>query len=62
MLKNNKVTKANDLNLRAYQLSRTEQLLVLSAISLIHPEDEDFKTYSISVKDFLNLLEIEDKS
>ncbi len=62
MLKNNKVTKANDLNLRAYQLSRMEQLLVLSAISLIHPEDEDFKTYSISVKDFLNLLEIEDKS
>ena len=62
MLKNNKVTKANDLNLRAYQLSRTEQLLVLSAISLIHPDDEDFKTYSISVKDFLNLLEIEDKS
>jgi plasmid replication initiation protein len=62
MLKINKVTKANDLNLRAYQLNRTEQLLVLSAISLIHPEDEDFKTYNISIKDFLNLLEIEDKS
>lgn len=62
MLKTNRVTKANDLNLRAYQLTKTEQLLVLSAISLIQPEDSDFKIYKLYIKDFISLLGLEDQS
>jgi plasmid replication initiation protein len=61
MLKDNIITKANDLNLRAYQLNRTEQLLVLSVASMIQPQDEDFKTYILHVKEFMDLLEIKDK-
>lgn len=62
MLEENKITKANDLNLRAYQLSRTEQLFILSIISMIQPEDEDFKTYTLNIKDFINLLELDGAS
>ena len=58
----NKVTKDHDLNVRAYRLTRTEQLLVLSVISLIHPDDEDFKTYQLSIKEFMKLIEIETKT
>ena len=62
MLKNNIVTKANDLNLRAYKLNKTEQLLVLSIASMIQPQDEDFKTYKLYVKDFMDLIDVSDKS
>lgn len=62
MLKDNIVSKANDLNLRAYQLSRTEQLLVLTIASLVQPTDEDFKTYTLYIKDFLELLGVSDQS
>lgn len=62
MLKDNVVTKSNDLNLRAYRLSRVEQLLVLSVASMVEPEDEDFKTYRLVIKDFLDLLNIQDQS
>jgi len=62
MLDRNKVTKANDLNLRAYQLTRIEQLFVLSVISLIEPNDENFKTYKIRIKEFIDLLKLEGQS
>ena len=62
MLKDNIVTKANDLNLRAYKLNRIEQLLVLSVASMIQPNDEDFKTYKIYIRDFMDLLSIQDQS
>lgn len=62
MLKNNVVTKANDLNLRAYQLNKTEQLLVLSIASMVQPQDPDFKTYKLYVKDFMDLINVSDKS
>lgn len=62
MLKNNVVTKSNDLNLRAYQLNKTEQLLVLSIASMVQPQDEDFKTYKLRVKEFMDLINVSDKS
>ncbi|WP_298841962.1 replication initiation protein [uncultured Clostridium sp.] len=62
MLKDNVVTKSNDLNLRAYQLNRTEQLLVLSIASMVQPQDENFKTYELHVKDFMDLINVSDKS
>lgn len=62
MLKNNIVTKSNDLNLRAYQLNKTEQLLVLSIASMVQPQDQDFKTYKLYVKDFMDLINVSDKS
>jgi len=62
MLKNNVVTKANDLNLRAYQLNKTEQLLVLTIASMVQPQDEAFKTYKLYVKDFMELIDVSDKS
>ncbi|GAA0748749.1 replication initiation protein [Clostridium oceanicum] len=62
MIDKNQVTKANDLNLRAYKLSRIEQLFLLSVISLVQPTDEDFKTYKINIKDFINLLSLKGKS
>jgi len=62
VLKDNIVTKANDLNLRAYKLNRIEQLLVLSVASMIQPNDEDFKTYKIYIRDFMDLLSIQDQS
>ncbi|KYH30450.1 replication initiation protein [Clostridium tepidiprofundi DSM 19306] len=61
-LKNNKVSKSNDLNLRAYKLSRIEQLFILAAISLIEPDDEEFKIYKIRIKDFIDLLDLNGQS
>jgi len=62
MLKDNVVTKSNDLNLRAYQLNKTEQLLVLTIASMVQPQDQDFKTYKLYVKDFMDLIDVSDKS
>lgn len=62
MLKDNVVTKSNDLNLRAYQLNKTEQLLVLTIASMVQPQDEAFKTYKLYVKDFMELIDVSDKS
>lgn len=62
MLENNIVSKSNELNLRAYKLTRLEQLVILSIVSMIEPTDEDFKEYKLCIKDFLELLGIKDKT
>jgi len=50
------VTQANELVESRYNLPLGEQRLVLTMISRIQPEDEDFKPYRISVGDFAEFL------
>jgi len=56
----NKITKANALIEARYKLTLQEQRLILAYISLLSPEDEDFPTVEIRVKDLIQLLELED--
>ena len=55
-MKNSMVRKSNFLVEASYKLSTQEQRVILFLASLIKPEDEDFKDYSISVKDFSKLV------
>jgi plasmid replication initiation protein len=55
---NHWVTKANTLVEANYRLSLTQQRIVLFMTSLVQPEDEDFKTYRIHVRDLLDILDI----
>lgn len=52
------VTQSNDLIEARYTepLTRNEQKILITMISLIQPHDEDFKEYSITVKDYAELL------
>lgn len=53
------VTQANDLIEASYKIwSIEEARLVRMLISQIRPDDEDFKTYRISIIDFANLFNI----
>ncbi len=60
MKKENKelVTKTNDLNEARYKLSTLEQKIILIVVSMIHPDDEDFKLYQIKTNEFIKLLGI----
>ncbi|NGY88130.1 replication initiation protein [Bacillus megaterium] len=49
---NNLVTKANSLIEMSYRLGVTEQKILLCIASNIKPTDEDFQTYTLSIKDF----------
>ncbi|KAA3606619.1 MAG: replication initiation protein [Calditrichaeota bacterium] len=62
MYKNNKITKSNSFIEARYKLSLAEQRLVLSVISQIEPDDEDFNTYSINVSDFVELAGVRNKN
>ncbi|WP_306978422.1 replication initiation protein [Alkalibacillus salilacus] len=55
------VTKSNHLIEARHRQSLTarEQKIILSAVSMIQPDDDDFKTYEIRVRDFHELLGIE---
>lgn len=55
------VTKANQLNEARYRLTLNEQRLILTVVSMIQPQDEDFKIYKVKVSDFLNLLGLKSK-
>lgn len=55
-MKNNMVRKANVLVEASYKLTTQEQRVILFLVSLIKPDDEDFKDYTISVKDFSDLV------
>jgi plasmid replication initiation protein len=55
VVQHNKIIEAK------YRLSVGEQRLIKLLVSLIEPEDEDFKTYDISVKDLISLLGLSDK-
>ncbi len=56
------VTQSNSLVEARYNLSLGEQRLILTMISKIQPEDEDFKPYLISVKEFTKCLGIDTNS
>jgi plasmid replication initiation protein len=56
---NHWVTKANTLVEASYRLSLTQQRIVLFMTSLVQPEDEDFKTYRIHVRDLMDILDID---
>lgn len=55
-MENNLVVKANVLNESRYKLGLNEQRIILTMISLINPDDRDFKPYSFTIKDFARLV------
>lgn len=61
MNQNYLVTKANTLITSNYDLSLEEQRIILTLASTVQPTDEDFKPYNFSIKDFMELLGVEDK-
>jgi len=60
MFKNHLVTQSNHLieARHAQSLTVREQKIVLTFVSMIQPSDEDFKVYSLSIKDFHKLVEL----
>ncbi len=62
MNENYLVTKANTLITSNYDLSLEEQRLILTLASTVQPNDEDFKPYRFSIKEFMELLGVETKS
>jgi plasmid replication initiation protein len=55
VVQHNKIIEAK------YRLSVGEQRLIKLLVSMIEPDDEDFKTYRIAVKDLIGLLGLSDK-
>ena len=53
----NIVTKSNDLIMSRYDLSLAEQRLIIEVASMISPDDEDFKDYVVSVRDYVDLVD-----
>ncbi|MBD7913461.1 MULTISPECIES: replication initiation protein [Clostridium] len=62
MNENYLVTKANTLITSNYDLSLEEQRVILTLASTVQPNDEDFKPYEFSIKEFMELLGVESKS
>jgi plasmid replication initiation protein len=62
MNENYLVTKANTLITSNYDLSLEEQRVILTLASTVQPNDEDFKPYRFSIKEFMDLLGVESKS
>jgi len=60
-MKNKMVVKSNYLIEASYKLSAAEQRVILFLASLIKPADDDFKSYSLSVKEFAQLAGIRHK-
>lgn len=57
----NKVTQSNDLITAQYKLSLNEQKIILCLISLIQPNDTEFKKYKLRVSDLMGVLETKSK-
>jgi plasmid replication initiation protein len=49
------VVKSNKLIEAAYKLTLQEQRIILTLVSMIHPDDEDFKDYYLDIKDFIRI-------
>lgn len=62
MVNNHIVTKSNSLIEARYKLTLDEQRLILYLVSMVQPHDEDFKVYTLSVKDFLSLINIKNQN
>jgi len=60
--KNMVVTQSNTLVEAKYSLSLYEQRLILMLISMVEPNDEDFKNYAIKVDDFRDLIGLKTKN
>lgn len=58
MTEKNLVVQHNQLIESRYKLSVTEQRLIKLLVSMIEPDDEDFKQYVVRVADLANLLGI----
>ncbi len=58
----NLVTQSNRLIESRYNLNITEQRLILAMISMINPEDEDFREYNIKISDLSKVLGIKNKN
>lgn len=57
------VVKSNYLIQKTrFDLTLTEQKLILHVIQLIEPKDDDFKTYRFSIKDYCRICQISDRS
>ncbi|MBF0554397.1 MAG: replication initiation protein [Nitrospirae bacterium] len=54
------VVKSNEINEAHYRLSLNEQKVILTMVSQIQPDDEDFKSYVVSIPEFVNLLGVQD--
>jgi len=60
MLTNNLVTQSNRLieAKHTHSLTLREQKIVLTFVSMIQPDDQDFKIYSLSVREFYKLFDL----
>jgi plasmid replication initiation protein len=59
--RNKFVTKSNKLIEANYKLGVVEQKVILCLASSIQPTDSDFKTYTLPIKEFTNLLGLKGK-
>ena len=53
------MTKANNLVEASYKLTTLEQKIILSVISKLNVTDKEFQSYTLGIKEFCELLEIE---
>lgn len=58
----NAVTKSNALVEASYKLSLTEQRILLTAVSLIQPGDDELKEYLIPTTDLFEILDLKSES
>ena len=58
---NSLVIQSNKLINARYEMTAFQKKVVLYLISQIQPDDEDFKTYTLNVKDFVSLTESKSK-
>ena len=56
------VTKSNKLIACNYDLSLQEQKIILTLASMVQPQDTDFKPYIFKINEFMELLNVKDKS
>jgi plasmid replication initiation protein len=64
MKKNYLVTQSNDLIEAKHKkpLTAREQKIILTMVSMIQPDDKDFKVYDISIREFHNMLGLEGRA
>ena len=54
------VTKSNNLVEARYHFSIWETRVFTKLVSLIHPDDENFKTYKLQIKDLVTFFGVND--
>jgi len=62
MNKDYMVTKSNELIACNYKLNLQEQKIILTLASMVQPHDVEFKKYIFKIKDFMKLLDIDNKA